>query len=224
VAGKEIINDRDFRDMKTNIGIVATRWQTEKPMIFKTNVNQAHGRKATFIPGYGVTLLEAIQASCSAYPFFERKSVTTASGDQIDLFDGGFSANNPSLFAIADAVFSLGYQPSNCRLLSIGCGRYPEPSPTFLMRTVRLLPFFTMLSQLLQKTMETNTNTIEKFRSIAFKQIPTVRVNDTYERPDMATDLFEHDLQKLALLRQLGQESFAQHEDRISKLIFDGVQ
>jgi uncharacterized protein len=220
-AGKEIIKDRGFKDMKTDIGIVATRWQTERPMIFKTNVKQAFGRKATFVPGFGVSLIEAIQASCSAYPFFDRKLVTTSSGDQIELFDGGFCANNPALFAITDAIFSLGFEPANCRLLSIGCGRYPEPNPSVLIRTIRLLPFFTMLSQLLQKTMETNTNTMEQLRDFAFKQVPSVRVNDTYERPEMATDLFEYDLKKLSLLRQLGEESFSKHENEIANILFN---
>ena len=37
------------------------------------NIEQAHGRKGTFTHGFGVSLADAIQASCSAYPFFERK-------------------------------------------------------------------------------------------------------------------------------------------------------
>ena len=77
--------------------------------------------------------------------------------------------------------------------------------------------------QLLQKTMETNTNTMEQLRSFIFKAVPSVRVNDTYERPEMATDLFEHDPKKLSLLRQLGEESFAKREAEISKLLFDEV-
>jgi predicted patatin/cPLA2 family phospholipase len=219
-AGDRIFAGKDFHDMKTDIGIVSTRWQTEKPMIFKTGVHLAHGRKATFVPGFGVSLIDAIQASCSAYPFFERKFVTTSSGDEIELMDGGYCANNPTLFALTDATGPLGHQQECCRVLSVGCGTYPEPSPSLKMWFAKK---YVVTVQLLQKTMETNTNTMEQLRSFIFKAVPSVRVNDTYERPEMATDLFEHDPKKLSLLRQLGEESFAKREAEISKLLFDEV-
>jgi hypothetical protein len=34
---------------------------------------------------------DAVQASCSAYPFFERKTVKTDNGDLIELIDGGYA-------------------------------------------------------------------------------------------------------------------------------------
>lgn len=219
-AGEKIFAGKSFGDMKTDIGIVSTRWQTEKPMIFKTGVHLAHGRKATFVPAFGVTLVDAIQASCSAYPFFERKFVTTSSGDEIELMDGGYCANNPTLFALTDATGPLGHKPEDCRVLSVGCGTYPEPSPSFKMWFAKK---YVVTVQLLQKTMETNTNTMEQLRSFIFKSVPSVRVSDTYERPEMATDLFEHDPKKLSLLRQLGEESFAKREADIGKLLFDEV-
>lgn len=218
-AGEKIFEGRSFNSMKTDIGIVSTRWQTEKPMIFKTGVHLAHGRKATFVPAFGVPLVDAIQASCSAYPFFERKVVKTSAGDEIELIDGGYCANNPTLFALTDATGPLGYRPEECRVLSIGCGTYPEPSPSLRMWFAKK---YVVTVQLLQKTMETNTNTMELLRSFIFKGVPSVRVNDTYERPEMATDLFEHNPKKLSLLRQLGEDSFAIREAEIAKLIFDG--
>jgi patatin-like phospholipase/acyl hydrolase len=50
---------------------------------------------------------DAVQASCSAYPFFERKIVKTDKGDVVELIDGGYCANNPTLYAIADATMGL---------------------------------------------------------------------------------------------------------------------
>ncbi len=44
----EIFEDKTFEDVKTGIGVVATRWIVERPMIFKGSVAQAHGRKGTF--------------------------------------------------------------------------------------------------------------------------------------------------------------------------------
>lgn len=104
---KEVFQDKTFEDVLMGIGIVATRWMTERPMIFKGNVVQAHGRKGTFSPGFGVSIADAVQASCSAYPFFERKVIVTAAGDKVELIDGGYCANNPTLFAIADATVAL---------------------------------------------------------------------------------------------------------------------
>src|SRR5688572_4359490 len=47
----KVFEDAKFTDVKTGIGIVATRWTFEKPMIFKATAAQAHGRHATFQPG-----------------------------------------------------------------------------------------------------------------------------------------------------------------------------
>lgn len=85
-------------------------------MIFKGNVVQAHGRKGTFSPGFGVSIADAVQASCSAYPFFERKVIVTAAGDKVELIDGGYCANNPTLFAIADATVALKKDHKDIRL------------------------------------------------------------------------------------------------------------
>jgi hypothetical protein len=47
-----------------------------------------------------------------------------------------------------------------------------------------------------------------------------VRISDTFEQPEMATDLFEHDLKKLNILRQRGSESFAKAEADLQKVLF----
>src|SRR2546426_7209737 len=48
---KSVFNERTFLDVKTGVGIVATKWVIERPMIFKGDVAQAHGRIGTFVPG-----------------------------------------------------------------------------------------------------------------------------------------------------------------------------
>lgn len=73
--------------------------------------------------------------------------------------------------------------------------------------------------QLLQKTLEINTQSMDQLRHILYKHVPTVRISDTFERPEMATDLFEHDLDKLNLLRQRGVESFAKRELELAALL-----
>ena len=64
---------------------------------------------------------------------------------------------------------------------------------------------------------------MEQLRAILFKRIQTVRINDTFDRPEMATDLMESDLKKLNILYQEGGESFAKHEDAL-KILLDRQQ
>jgi uncharacterized protein len=46
---EEVFKDKKFDDVKTRVGIVATKWEIERPMIFKGSVAQAHGRVGTFV-------------------------------------------------------------------------------------------------------------------------------------------------------------------------------
>lgn len=213
----EIFGDSLFDTVKTGVGIVTTKWLIERPMIFKGSITQAHGRKGTFVPGFGVSIADAVQASCSAYPFFDRKVVTTAAGDDVELVDGGYCANNPTLYAIADATRALGYDPVNLRVVSVGVGNYPEPKTSFFRQM--WWAKYLLSVQLLQKTLEINTQSMDQLRATLFKHVPTVRISDTFEKPEMATDLFEHDLTKLNMLRQRGVESFATREAEIKSLM-----
>lgn len=214
-AAKLIIGDLRFDAVRTGLGIVATKWQQETPMIFKSRETQAHGRRATFVPGFGCSISDAVEASCSAFPFFQKKKIITTAGDEFDLFDGGYCANNPTLYALADATQSLGFAPRDCRVLSVGCGQYPEPKRGPIAR--RIKSFLSV--QLLQKTLEVNTASMDQLRRILYAHVPTVRISDTFERPELATDMFEHDLAKLGLLRQQGAESFARYEGEITALL-----
>lgn len=126
--GDQIFKQGMFTDMKTAVGVVTTRWVIERPMIFKTSIEQAHGRMGTFSPGFGVRVSDAVQASCSAFPFFDRKTVKTDKGDLIELIDGGYCANNPTLYAIADAIMALKLPPEHLRVVSVGVGVYPSPN------------------------------------------------------------------------------------------------
>ena len=63
---------------------------------------------------------------------------------------------------------------------------------------------------------------MDQLRVILFKEVPTLRINDTFERPEMATDLMEHDLNKLNMLYQRGRESFAKQESQLSALLSYG--
>lgn len=211
----DVYKDAKFDAIKTGIGIVAARWLEEKPMIFKASPNQAHGMKATFQPGFGCTVADAVVASCSAYPIFDRKIVTISDGSEVELLDGGYCANNPTLYAIADAVKALKMEHHQLRVVSIGVGNYPEP-PRYWHNWV-ISKFF--LVRLLHKTLGINTHSMEALATVLFNDVPMVRVNDTYSTPDMAADLMEHNLKKLNILYQRGGESFGKHEAELKKLL-----
>lgn len=213
---QQVFSDAMFNQVKTDIGVVAARWLTERPMIFKGSVAQAHGRTATFVPGFGVSVADAVRASCSAYPFFERTTVKTSMGEEVELIDGGYCANNPTLYAIADAVHSLEHGRADIRLISVGVGVYPEPKPNLLKR---LMMKYLVSVQLLQKTLEINTQSMDQLREVLFKDVSTIRISDTYAQPEMATDLLEHDLKKLDMLFQRGRESFGSREQELRQFL-----
>ncbi|RYD52369.1 MAG: patatin [Sphingobacteriales bacterium] len=209
----EIYKDKGFEDLEIPVGIVSTNWLLEKPMIFKYSVEQAHGRIASFVPGFGVSISDAVQASCSAYPFFEKKLVKTLKGDEILLIDGGYCANNPSLYAIAEATRAFKLSHDQLRVISIGVGTYPTPSVPFFSYSNLVSKLVSV--KLLQKTLEINTQSMEQLRRILYNDISTVRINDSFSEPTMATDLFEYDIAKLGLLKLRGSESFARYETEL---------
>lgn len=214
---ENVFGDAQFDDVKTSIGIVTTKWILEEPMIFKAHIGQAHGMKGSFVPGFGVKIGDAVQASCSAYPYFNRKTVVTSSGDNIELIDGGFCANNPTLYAIADAMVAMQIPPENIRVVSLGCGSYPPPPLSWW--TMDYWKQKTPGVQLLQKTLEINTQSMDQLRAVLYKHIPTVRISQSFSEPAMATDLFEHDLKKLNILTQRGVKSFAEHEQTLTSYL-----
>lgn len=219
---RSIFKDEQCDVFKTGVGLVATNWGDERPMIFKASISQAHGSKGSFDPFFGISIADAVTASCSAYPFFERHVVKKSNGDVLELADGGFCANNPTLYAIADAIKALKYELKELRVVSVGVGSYPQPS--IWRRAGRALGSLSLIrhvpgSDFLQKVLGTNTASMDVLRNILFKEVPTIRISDSFTEPQMATDLLEHDLTKLNRLVQKGRISFAAHEERIRSFL-----
>lgn len=213
---EEVFGKADFSAFKTGVGIVSTDWDIERPKIFKTSVNQAYQGAGTFVPGFGCTIADAVQASCSAFPFFCRHTVTTGGDGASLLADGGFCANNPTLYAIADATRALGFARQNVRVVSIGVGQYPRPK-RYLSLSYWFGYLFTV--RLLQKVLEVNTQSMEQLRFVLYSDVPTVRISDAYTQPELATDLFEHDMKKLGKLWKRGQHSYERHEDKLKEYL-----
>jgi patatin-like phospholipase/acyl hydrolase len=203
-----IFGNLKFDQFKTNVGLVATNYELERPMIFKRSVVQAHSMAATFTPGFGCTIAEAIVASASAFPFFERAFVKTINQGTVELMDGGFVANNPTLFAIADALNAFNSGRENVKVLSVGVGHYNEPQRNWYSEMLfNFWPF-----KMIQKLFASNTNTIEILRKISFSDVACVRIDDAYPDPKYETDLLEADRNKLRKLFVLGRESYSKQE------------
>ena len=143
--------------------------------------------------------------------------MTTAAGDNVELIDGGYCANNPTLYAIADAISAMKKNRSDLRVINVGVGVYPEPKPRGLK--MWFAKKYLVSVQLLQKTLEINTQSMDQLRAVLFKDVKTIRISDTFEKPEMATDLMEHDLSKLNVLRQRGSESFAPREQELKSFL-----
>ena len=212
-AANKLFGTRTFSDFQTFVGIVATNWGAERPLIFKSSVQAAHGLQGSFVAGFGTTIAKAVQASCSASPFFDKCVLDLGAAGTVEVRDGGFSANNPSLFAIVDALKSC--PPENIRLLSVGVGLYPEPKRSILSRLLRRIP----TAHLLQKTLSINANTTEKLVTLLCDKIMHLRINDTFESPEMATDFLECNKAKLELLVQKGRDSFGNKQSELLKLL-----
>ncbi len=214
----DVFQQKKFGAFETNVGIVGTRWAEERPMIFKTSVEQAFLGKASFEPGHGCTIADAVVGSCSAYPFFKKKFVVTGRGERVEVRDGGFVANNPALYAIVDATQALGVAKENIRLITIGVGEYPPPKvPAWSIRKwLSKLPTVVFL----QKTMEISSQSMEQLRKVTFPDVATLRIHARYTQPDMATDMLEVNLKKLSLLWQRGRDSARDNEIELKKFLF----
>jgi uncharacterized protein len=214
-----LFGEARFESFKLNIGIVATNIHKKIPLVFKSSSEQAIGRKQSFTPGFGCTIVQALMASTAAYPLFTKQSVKTEHHGEVEVMDGGFVANNPTLLALADAFQIPNMQRNDIDVLSVGVGEYREPRKSWYWRMKFKLPSV----QLVQVQLQTSSNTAEILRKILFNDIACVRVNDSYLDERYATDLLEADSEKLKRMFALGRESYGKQENAI-KTTFMGMR
>lgn len=200
----DIFGSRTFDDFLIDIGIIATHLEYNRPMVFKRHVTQAHGSRGSFRPGFGCAIADAIMASCAAHPFFRRVEVATPDHGTRNVVDGGFTANNPALFALADVLGPLGIGRPRARILSIGTGQFPEK-----MRLLNLVrPIKTLMTLL-----GTSSNTVNVLHDLLFGDIRMLRISDTFS--DIRTDFLESNRVTLEKIFQLGRKSFEKYESDI---------
>jgi hypothetical protein len=123
----EVFGDRKFDAVKTGVGIVTTKWIIRRPMIFKGSIApgaRQDGHVRSWLRMHDRRCGPSLMLGLSLH--FDRKTVTTHTGDKIELVDGGYCANNPTLYAMADAIGPLKIPRENIRVVSIGVGEYSE--------------------------------------------------------------------------------------------------
>jgi uncharacterized protein len=197
---------QNFSAFRTHVGIICTDWRREAPVVLKTSSSP---------PGLGCTIARAVRASTSAYPIFNATRVRLQGQGTMDLVDGSYCANNPVVFAIAEALTNLGYPQSCLRVVSIGAGTYRKPVYRGLRRLIQLIKGVGVL----QKTFGINTESMEQLRRDLFPNVAAVRINDHFGQHRMAVDFIESDVRKFDLLFDRGRMSFARHKTELQSLL-----
>ena len=211
-VANEMFGRQRFADVDdVMLGIVVTRMDEARPMIYKTTREQAIKGKPSFVPGWGATLADAIVASCAARPYFDVALVPTDDGD-IPSIDGGFVANNPCLHALIEAIHLLRQPPDQVTALSVGVGSYPERRPSGIGKLVkRWWP-----TQLLETILDANGADTERLIDLLFKEdVRISRVNRAYSEPRYETSFLESDPDKLKFMARLGRTEVREHASEI---------
>lgn len=210
--GASLLGEVKFENLICDIGIVALNHDTLEPLIFKSNIKQAHGSTGSFIPGFGCKLLTAILASSAAYPIFNPVVVETKNRGKIKAVDGGFVANNPSLYASIDMTKS--HEQNDIKILNIGTGKFLERLDGVLPKIINRFGvtrfFFTEIY-----TSSTNTN--YKLLKLIFPDINILRINDSYM--DISTNMTEKNINILFKMLRKGQYSYMNFENEIQELL-----
>jgi uncharacterized protein len=93
---------------------------------------------------------------------------------------------------------ALGFAREQVRVVSIGVGEYPAPKLR-MWKTRKWLGKVPAV-KLLQKSLEINTQSMDQLRKVLYREVPTIRISNRYTQPEMATDMFEANRDKLNLI------------------------
>lgn len=113
--------------------IVSNNPSTNKPVYFKNW--EARDSLGTVIPSKDLSIVDAIIASMSPFPYFAPRTVTYADGHtEVDI-DGGFGTNNPGLTAwihinkdlLRRGILTTPEKATKMQVLSLGTGEFDAP-------------------------------------------------------------------------------------------------
>jgi uncharacterized protein len=219
-CASEVFSDYRFNgeNFKTFVGVVATYYRYPKPAIFKSSIDLFQGGTGGE-PGFGCKIADAIIASCSAAPLFTPHEFDMpVQKRRVEMIDGGFVANNPTLFAITDAKNALGYDETRIKVLNIGVGSYPLRYTGLLERVLRTLPFTSRQLELFTTTLSASNNTIDQLQKILFPDVSVIRISEPTPDLKLATNLLESNSTKLNAIQDWGFESYRSKQKEIECL------
>lgn len=211
--------DDTFDSIQKPIGIVSTSLDERKVKIFKSSSSTAQGRKESFKPAWGFTVVDALMASCAATPFFEKIQLENIKeGINFSLMDGGFSANNPTLFALIDTLRALKIQRDKVRVLNIGTGNFPyRLSPQMVCSGFEHVLSRNLISEIL----DVSSNTTGLITQFLLEDIKILRISDSFTQPSLKTNLLENDKIKLSKMFDQGKTSFGKKEAEFDKYFLE---
>lgn len=205
-----IFQDKRFENFGDKyVGIVTVDQELNRQRIFKSYPSQDFGTEnRKFHPGFGAKIADAVVGSCAAYPVFE-KHVANIEGGACTLLDGGYVANDPSLFALTDAVHALKYSIEDITMLSVGVGSY---APSIFSKVKRLADPF----GLMDIVFETNRNGYtESLIPHLFQKVLRFRIDHNYTaHKTLRASFVESNKKTLNLIYELGKESYNQYSKK----------
>lgn len=200
---KHVFHDYPFDYINKSLAIYCTDFVKRVPRVFHTDMLLAGASELIFTPGFGATIVEGLLATSAAYPIFERVYVNGRTL-QFEAVDGGYYANNPTLFALNS--IHKGYPHTTCKLLNIGVGSYIEPPVNQILKKIDM---YNLVDLVLESSTKSH-NTLVEYLCNESKEV--LRIND--EVP-MTIDFFVHEELDLEGIFTYGRKSFLQHQEEI---------
>jgi len=215
-CANELFSKKNFNSFSENtmIGIVALNFDKQRPAIFKSSIRQMHNKNYTkqgAIPGFGCMISDAVQASCSAYPIFKKKRIYPTNMEPFDAVDGGYIANDPSFYALNDALKILGDEIDRLRILSVGTGKYDYKTISLKERFYKNFNIYTFF----EKIIRSSSNTNQELKEIIHPNICVLRVEDEYYGQRFKTNMIEKNINKLKKMNKDGRDSFKKMSNKI---------
>jgi hypothetical protein len=99
------------------------------------------------------------------------------------------SGNIDKQYWIENSPANLDKPRADIRVVSVGVGEYPPKPLKRFSKMWWAKKYYPESVELMQKVMEINTQSMDQLHAIMFKDVPTIRVNDSFPEPHMATDL-----------------------------------
>ena len=210
---RELFGEKDFNSFEKLTGIVASSMKSNAPKIFKSCKSLSHSGEASFSKGFGKTIAEAVVASCAAKPFFSPVTLEI-DGRPETFLDGGFSANNPTLYAVIDARYALQRHKDDFRVLNVGTGDFAS---RICVRSCVAAVRLCFQHDFVQRQFAMSSNSHHQIATKLLQDHTLLRLNGPHT--EISTNLLEARKDLLLDLFEEGRKHFRTREQEVLKLL-----